>query len=627
MPKETEDSSEQTRHGPADDTQPVDRQRLFAESSNYRSGPLPDSVARSRRKNTDIYNSTAKSMRLHPRTARASLAMKIATPIIAGMLIGVLGFSFIIEKRVTGLQLTDLKNDTANVVFSTAALGRLLIVHREKFMAENPQYGETAEWKTGDHWLHAYGFVKTRDWIDATGFNLDEYAPVPVLEKAGQSAILADLGRWMNTPGAGSEIVAAYILAEDDSVIASASDAGFRFSLQTLKSIPPPGAYRDAGGAKIWVDYISDFKPEPVVRGIARIMSPDEPDRPIGAAVIVMRTQHHLRQRSELIYLLAALAIALTALMSIICWLSARRITKSIRGMAADMQAIAEGDFDRRAPAAEQDELGLLAQAFNSMAERLRVARANEQETSRLESDLAIARSIQNNLLPPQTPHVRGLDIHTSYRPAREIGGDYYDFLPVDNRHMGLVVADASGKSIPAALVMSTTRAILRFVAPGNNSAAETLTRVNAILSVDIPKGMFVTAYYIILDPLANTMLCASAGHTPLLIARADGSVELMNPGGIALGFDGGPIFQRSIREQRVKLETGDRGLLYTDGVAECVNAANEEYSERRLREFLRRNRELSSSDFVGALLADLDRHRGPAEMRDDTTIVTFRVL
>jgi sigma-B regulation protein RsbU (phosphoserine phosphatase) len=291
------------------------------------------------------------------------------------------------------------------------------------------------------------------------------------------------------------------------------------------------------------------------------------------------------------------------------------------------MQAIAEGDYTRRAAAREADELGLLAQAFNSMAERLRVASLNAKENTRLESDLAIARDIQNNLLPPQTPRVRGLDMFTSYRPAKEIGGDYYDFLPVDDRHMSLVVADASGKSIPAALVMSTTRAILRFVAPGNLSAAETLTRVNSILSVDIPKGMFVTAYYVILDPIDNTMLCASAGHTPLLIARGDGSVEMLNPGGIALGFDPGPIFQRSIREQRVKLAAGDRVLLYTDGVVECVNTANEEYSDRRLREFLRRNRELSSHDFVGALMADLERHRGAADMHDDTTIVTFKVM
>ncbi len=192
---------------------------------------------------------------------------------------------------------------------------------------------------------------------------------------------------------------------------------------------------------------------------------------------------------------------------------------------------------------------------------------------------------------------------------------------------MGLVIADASGKSVPAALVMATTRAVLRFVAPDVRSASAALSQMNRILSVDIPRGLFVTMYYIILELRENTMLCASAGHNPLFIARRDGTVEEITPGGIALGFDNGGIFDSSIREQRVTLESGDRVLLYTDGVVECANQANEEYSDRRLREFLRRNRDLSSRDFVGALMADLDRHRGTAEMRDDTTVVTFKML
>lgn len=103
--------------------------------------------------------------------------------------------------------------------------------------------------------------------------------------------------------------------------------------------------------------------------------------------------------------------------------------------------------------------------------------------------------------------------------------------------------------------------------------------------------------------------------------------MEVINPGGIALGFDRGPVFQHSLKEQVVNLEKGDRFILYTDGVVECANIENEEYSERRLQEFLRRHRHLSSHDFVGALLADLDHYRGGAEIRDDSTIVTFKVV
>jgi sigma-B regulation protein RsbU (phosphoserine phosphatase) len=285
---------------------------------------------------------------------------------------------------------------------------------------------------------------------------------------------------------------------------------------------------------------------------------------------------------------------------------------------------MADGDFSRRAEPFGSEETIALELALDSLSERLRSVKAKERENANLSSDLSAARNVQSCLLPARTAAIQGLDIHSAYRPAREVGGDYYDFLPLDSRRMGLVVADVSGKSVPAALIMSTTRAMLRAVAPDNPSAAQVLSQVNAMLAADIPKGMFVTACYMIIDPKGRSLLCASAGHTPLLVGRRDGRVEQVAPGGIALGFDPGPVFQRSLREARLELEAGDRILAYTDGVVECQNPAKEEYSDRRLREFLRRNRALSSRDFVESLLADLDRHRGESEIHDDTTIVTF---
>lgn len=616
----------------SNDEENAKRIKDAAESTRFRSAPVPDLDGDARtfsqgRGGSDAYLASAKSIRMHSRTSRGGLAMRLAIPVIVAMLLGMIVYSLIIRSRVSNVMLNKLKADAGNAAFTSGLLGRLLIIHRDKFLADNPDYLARGEWVAGEHWLVTHGFVGGEDWVEATGFQLEEYAPISTLDSAGEKTILAGLSRYVNSPRSSTEIVAVFLLNPDGTVFASGQKASFRFDPLALKAFTPVAPPVHAGDTVVYVDYVPDIQPEPLVRGLARIMAADDSEELLGSAVVVLRTQRYSAEQRSFTALLAGLTLLYAALMALACWYSARRITVPLRCMAENMQAMAEGDYARRAGINETDELGLLAQAFNSMAERLRVARLNEKETSRLESDLAIARDIQNNLLPPQTPRVRGLDIFTSYRPAREIGGDYFDFLPVDEQHMGMVVADASGKSIPAALVMSTTRAILRFVAPGSASAAETLARVNAILSVDIPKGMFVTAYYVILDPLADTMLCASAGHTPLLIARADDSVEILNPGGIALGFDSGPIFQRSIREQKVKLERGDRVLLYTDGVVECVNPSNEEYSDRRLREFLRRNRQLTSHDFVGALMADLDRHRGAAEMRDDTTIVTFRVL
>ncbi len=569
----------------------------------------------------------AKSIRLKPKNIRGGLATRLAIPVIVALILGLVILGLVIRRSVFQLQMNDLKAEAANSAFILGQTGRLLITHREKFLKDHPDYQHQAEWRAGDHWLVTHGFVNAKDWVEATGFQLDEYAPSSVLEKAGQKTILADIDRYLGSNKINTEIVALFILDADGDILAASKKPTFRYDYFSLRTIPMQAPYQVVGSMTLGVDYVSNPGMEPVVRGVAKIMSRDEPDEQIGLAAVVLRTVRHYRDQNSFMLTLVGMAVLLSFLMALASWYSSRRVVAPMRRLAEDMQAMAEGDYTRRAGVNDADETGLLAQAFNSMAERLRVARLNEKESNRLESDLAIAREIQNNLLPMQTPRVRGLDIFTTYRPAKEIGGDYFDFLPVDDSHMGLVVADASGKSIPAALVMSNTRAILRFVAPGNTSAADTLTRVNAIISVDIPKGMFVTAYYVLLDPLNSSMLCASAGHTPLLLARADGSVELLNPGGIALGFDSGPIFERSIREQRVKLQSGDRVLLYTDGVVECVNTVGEEYSDRRLREFLRRNRGLSSHDFVGALMADLDRHRGAADMRDDTTIVTFRVL
>ena len=598
-----------------------------AESTQFRAlGHFPDpDVVRESPRPTDPLHGSMKSIRLHaPRSTQAGLAFKLAAPIVTVMVVGLVVAALFAREHLFDVHLRDLKSDAASAAFLSGVFGRVYLSQREKFLAANPDYPTSEEWRTGDHWLIAKELVEPEEWVRATGFELNEYAPASALDRAEKSVILGNLTQWLNATGSSSELTAIYLLDANGKLLASSENERFKFNAAILKSKPLPLAFIEAGGSRVLTDYVADFEPEPLIRGVSRIM---EGDRRIGTTVAVIRSARMISEVRAFFYLGLASTAVIACLIGFVSWYSARRITVPLRQLISDMHAMAEGDYSRRSTPSGTAELSLLGQAFNSMAERLRVALENEKENTRLERDLDVAREIQYNLLPPQTPRVRGFDIHCSYRPAKEIGGDYFDFLPVDDHHMGITIADASGKSIPAALVMSTTRAILRFVAPGSISAAETLTRVNAVLSVDIPVGIFVTAFYLILDPVARTMTCASAGHTPLLIARTDGTVEIVNPGGIALGFDRGTIFERSIREQRVQLAEGDRVLLYTDGVVECVNPANEEYSDRRLREFLRRNRELSSHDFIGALLADLDRHRGVADMRDDTTIVTFMVL
>jgi serine phosphatase RsbU (regulator of sigma subunit) len=272
----------------------------------------------------------------------------------------------------------------------------------------------------------------------------------------------------------------------------------------------------------------------------------------------------------------------------------------------------------------KQRELRQLAEGRRKAAEQ---ALVYEKRLNEYNTELYLAREIQRKLLPPKMPHVRGVDIHAHYEPATEVGGDYFDLFPIDKEHLGVIVADVSNKGIPSSMVMATTRTVLRFTAAGNRSAADTLRRTNRVVAADIRQGMFVTAFYLVLNVRTHEMCAASAGHNPMVIYRAETkTVDLISLSGIALGVDKGPSFDRTIKEKPMKLNAGDRVVLYTNGVVEAIDAANEEYTTERLVDFVKTNTTLTSKEFVDALLDELEAHRGDAEQHDDITVVTFQI-
>jgi sigma-B regulation protein RsbU (phosphoserine phosphatase) len=304
-------------------------------------------------------------------------------------------------------------------------------------------------------------------------------------------------------------------------------------------------------------------------------------------------------------------------------------ITGPLQMLVRDLDLVSRGDLDHQTKARSRDEIGLLAMAFNRMTKNLKAAREREREAERINSELSLAREIHGRLLPEKLPHLPGVyDIWAYYESAKEVGGDYYDFIPVDNEHLAIIVADVSGKGVPGSMVMGTTRTIMRLMSARNLSAASVLTKTNHHVARDIKRGMFVTAMYAVLNVRKREMIVASAGHNPMVIWRAaTRTCELVRPNGIALGFDKGPVFERTVREQRVQLARGDRVLMYTDGVVEAMNENHEEWGDEALYEFTAKNAELSSKDFVKELFLALRGHQGDAEQHDDITISTFRVL
>ncbi len=252
----------------------------------------------------------------------------------------------------------------------------------------------------------------------------------------------------------------------------------------------------------------------------------------------------------------------------------------------------------------------------------------NDVEKKMLAHEMAIAEELQANLLPRRIPKLPGYELNAYYRPSREVGGDYYDFIRINDDHIAILVADVAGKGIPGSIVMTETRALFKSEAKRSLSPRETLVRVNRTLYEDIKRGMFVTVFYMILNIPRNVLQITSAGHNPMVLWRQKTrSCQMVNTSGLALGIDKGKLFESTLQEQRLQLREGDRFVLYTDGVVETMNGAKDMYGDERLHEQTKKNAGLGSSEFVSLLVKDLETYQGDAPQNDDITILTGRCI
>jgi steroid delta-isomerase-like uncharacterized protein len=251
---------------------------------------------------------------------------------------------------------------------------------------------------------------------------------------------------------------------------------------------------------------------------------------------------------------------------------------------------------------------------------RFRVAEARERE--RIEQELRVARRIQQALLPEATPEFDGWEVAAYYKPAREVGGDFYDFLELEDGRLGLVVGDATGKGMPAALVMATTRGMLRAVAQPLDSPGKVLQRVNDALYPDIPLNTFVTCFYAILDPESGHLSYANAGHD-LPYRRRGGSAQELRARGMPLGL----MPEMGYEEKEIVLGQGESVLFYSDGLVEAHDPKGEMFGFPRLRAPTAEHDSVDGS-LVDRLLKELSGFVGDGwEQEDDITLVTLQRL
>ena len=259
-----------------------------------------------------------------------------------------------------------------------------------------------------------------------------------------------------------------------------------------------------------------------------------------------------------------------------------------------------------------------LAVAGTIEGDRMQAAMAAKR---RLDSDLALARQVMEGLLPHVTPTLPGFDISGAHETSLEVGGDYYEFIPLGDDRWGVVIADVVGKGIAAALLVSAIRASITSLVGYELAVRAIMRRANRFFHESVEEGKFVTLFYAVLDVPHRRMIYVNGGHMPPVLLRAGGDVELLEDGGVPLGLFDAPRYF----EGHAALETGDLLALYTDGIVETMDADEEQYGHERLVQCLRAASEASATEICSSVMQEVRRF-GSSSGQDDRTLVVLKV-
>jgi len=310
----------------------------------------------------------------------------------------------------------------------------------------------------------------------------------------------------------------------------------------------------------------------------------------------------------------------------------ARSITGSVHELFTGTERVRRGDFTHKIAIRSRDQLGELAASFNSMTSSIEELLQQKAEKERLEQELRIARSIQMSLLPQGSLVFPGVSLSGHCVPAREVGGDYYDFLPLDEARIGILIADVAGKGTSAALYMAELKGLMLSLSELYASPRQLLIAANRIISKHLDARSFITMMYAVVDLRARTITLARAGHCPLVyvpgpyaLSRAS---QTLQPDGMVLGlqFDTGDLFSRTLAEVTLPLGIGDLFLLYTDGISEAMNVAGDCFGDTRLADLACLHADLESDDLRDCILGEVQAFAGSAAQHDDMTMVLLKI-
>ena len=333
---------------------------------------------------------------------------------------------------------------------------------------------------------------------------------------------------------------------------------------------------------------------------------------------------------SRLNFTMAIIGLAGILLLAVAVYYIARNVIRPLQELAHVTHSMAAGDFDAALPMVKrQDEVGLLTQDFGRMQQSLKEYIRNLTETTatkeRIQSELKVATNIQASLLPrvfPPFPNHPEFDLYASMTPAKEVGGDFYDFFFIDEKKLCFLIADVSDKGVPAALYMMVTKILLKSEAQRLIDPAKTLASVNNILADDNETCMFTTVFIGVLDVTTGELQYSNAGHNPPLLIR-DGRAEYLK---LPPGFMLGPMPDVNYETAQMRLMAGDILYLYTDGVTEAKNLQDVLYGEMRLQQTLNAAPRGRLADVLHAVSDDVHSHVNGAAQSDDITMLALRL-
>lgn len=301
-------------------------------------------------------------------------------------------------------------------------------------------------------------------------------------------------------------------------------------------------------------------------------------------------------------------------------------VSRPLSIIVDDIAQISRGDLRHRTRVRAGGEIMLLAKSIDRMAGNLEAAQAAQLELSVREREIALAGDVREALLPQKTPVVPGYDLGSLHVDSPSPGGDFHEFLEFADGRIGLLVCDVSGRGIPGAMIGAVARSYLRMELARGGDVREALVRVNAEIARDVRRGMYVTAFYVLVDPREGIATVACAGHKVPLIryAASDKGIRLVQPEGIALGFDKGPVFQRTLQVQKIPIDPGDRIVIANTGPVGIRNAKDEELGEKPFYRIVRQHAGLPTAAMLEAVRKDLAAFAGTDTFANDISIVSL---